>query len=50
MMENKAYNLIEEMILNNYQLFNKRAPSKKARGKFDVDALTLHTIKMNVLT
>lgn len=28
----EAYNLIEEMVLNNYQCSNERTPSKKARG------------------
>ena len=49
-MEEEAYNLIQEMKLNNYQWSNERIPSKEAEGKFDVDALTLLTTKMNDMT
>jgi len=47
--EDEAYNLIEQMALNNCQWSNERAPSWKARGKFDVDALTLLTTKMDTM-
>jgi len=48
--EDKAFNLIEEMTLINYEWSSERTPSKKAGGKFDVDALTLLTIKMDAMT
>jgi len=47
--EDEAY-LIEEMPLNNYQWSNEKNPSKKSRGKFDVDSLTLLTAKMDAMT
>jgi len=34
--EDKSYNLIEEMTLNNFQWSNERTPSKKARRKFEL--------------
>ena len=46
--EGEAYNLMEEMSLNNQQQSNERTPSKKVRCKFDVDDLTLYTTKMDV--
>ena len=39
--EKKAYNLIEEMALNNYQWSNERGQPKRVGGKYDIDALTL---------
>jgi len=40
-MEDEAHNLIEEMMLNNYQWFNERGQPKRVGGKLEVDALTL---------
>ena len=40
--EDKAYNLIEDMTLSEFQWSNKRTPSKKIKGEFDVDTLTCH--------
>jgi len=48
--EDEAYNLIEEMTLNNYQWSNERGQPKGVRSKFDVDALTLLTVKMDAMT
>ena len=48
--EEEVYKLIEEMLLHNYQWSNKRTPSKKVGDKFDVDALTLVTAKMDAMT
>jgi len=48
--EDEAYNLIVEVVLNNYQWSNARTPSKKVEGKFNIDALTLLTAKMDVMT
>jgi len=48
--EDEAYNLIKEMTLNHYQWSNEHGQPKKIGGKFDVDALTLLSAKMNVMT
>ena len=48
--EELAYNLIEEMALNNYQLSNERGQPKRVGGKYDIDALTLLTTKMDAMT
>jgi len=37
--EEEAYNLIEEMALNNYQWSSERGQPKTVRGKYDIDAL-----------
>jgi len=44
------YNLIEDMVLNNYQWSNKRGQPKWVGAKSDVDVLTLLTGKMNAMT
>ena len=41
--EDEAYNLIEEMALNNFQL------SKRVRGNHEVDALTLLNAKVDAM-
>jgi len=46
----EAYNLIEEMTLNHYQWSNRRGQPKRVGGKFDADALTLLTPKMDAMT
>jgi len=48
--EKEAYNLIEEMALNNYQWSNERGQPKRVGGKFHVNALTLLTVKMDAMT
>ena len=48
--EEEAYNLIEEMVLNNYRWSNERGQPKRVRGKYDIDALTLLTAKMDAMT
>jgi len=48
--EDEAYNLIEEIVINNYQGSNKRGQAKSIGGKFDVDALTLLTAKIDGIT
>jgi len=48
--EDNAYNLIEEMALNNYRWSSKRGQAKRVGGKFDVDSLTLLTVKMDAMT
>ena len=47
--EVKAHNLIEETTLNNYHQSNEWSPFKKARGKSNVDALTLLNAKMDAV-
>ena len=49
-MEDEACNLIREMALNNYRWPNEQTPPKRPKGKFDVDALTLLTIKFDTMT
>ena len=46
----KAYNLIEEMTLNNYQSSNERGQPKKVGGKQELDALTLLPAKVDAMT
>jgi len=48
--EEEAFNLIEEMALNNYQWSSEYGQLKRVGGKFDVDALTLLTAKMDAMT
>jgi len=48
-MEDEDYNLIQEMVLNNYQWSNER-DRKGVRGKFNVDTLTLLVTKMDAMT
>jgi len=48
--EDEAYNLMEEMTLNNYQWSNERRQPKRVGGKFEVDVRTLLTAKGDVMT
>ena len=48
--EEEAHNLIEEMALNNYHWSNERGQPKKVEGKYEIDALTLLTAKMDAMT
>jgi len=48
--ENDVYNLIEEMMLNNFQWSTERGQVKRVGGKFEVDALTLLSAKVNAMT
>ena len=49
-MEDEVYNLIEVMTLNHYQWSNECGQPKRVGDKFDVDALTLLTAKMDAMT
>ena len=49
-MKDEAYNLIEEMALNNYSWSSERGQPKQVRGKLEVDALTLLSAKEDVTT
>ena len=48
--EEEAYNLIKKMALNNYQWSSERGQPKRVRGKYNIDALTLLTAKMDAMT
>jgi len=48
--EEEAFYLIEEMTLNNYQWSNEHGQPKRVGCKFDIDALTLLTVKMDSMT
>jgi len=48
--EDKTYNLIKEMAVNNYQGSNECEQPKRVGGKFDIDALILPTAKMDAMT
>ncbi|KAJ8760080.1 hypothetical protein K2173_010936 [Erythroxylum novogranatense] len=45
-----AYNLIKEMALNHYQWSNERGATKCTPGKYDVDALTILSAKVDAMT
>jgi len=48
--EDEAYSLIEEMMLNNFQWSTERTQPKRVRDKFEVDALTLLSAKVDAMT
>ena len=48
--EEEAYNLIEEMALNNYQWSNEQGQPKRVGGKYEIFSLTLLTAKMDAMT
>ena len=48
--EDEAYNLIEEMSLNNFQQSTERGQLKWVGGKLKVDALTLLSVKVDAIT
>ena len=48
--EDEAYNLIEEMALNNFQWATERSQAKRVGGKLEVDALTLLSAKVDAMT
>jgi len=48
--EDEAYNLIEEMTLNNLQWSTERGQAQQVRGKLEVDALTLLSAKVDAMT
>ena len=49
-MKDEAYNLIEKMTFNNYQSSNKRRQCKRVKGKLKLDALTLLSAKVDVMS
>ena len=48
--KDEAYNLIKEMILNNFQWCTRRGQPKQIGGKLKVDAVTLLSTKVNTMT
>ena len=48
--EEETYNLIEEMVLNNYQWSCERGQLKRVGDKYDIDVLNLLTDKMDAMT
>ena len=49
-MKDEAFNLIEDMTLNNFQWSTERGQPKRVRGKLEVDALTLLAAKVDAMT
>ena len=49
-MEDEGYNLIEDIVLNNYQWYNERGQPKQVGGKFEIDELNLLTTKIDIIT
>ncbi|XP_062109494.1 altered inheritance of mitochondria protein 3-like [Humulus lupulus] len=47
---NEAYELLEEMAMNNYQWPNERGQPKKVAGMMEVDAITMLTAQVAALT
>ena len=48
--EDEAYNLIEDMALNNFQWSTEKGQPKRVGGKLEVDALTLLSAKVDAMT
>jgi len=48
--EDEAYNLIEEVALNNFQWSTERGQPKRVGRKLKVDALTLLSVKIHAVT
>jgi len=48
--EDEAYNLIEEMTLNNFQWSTERAQPRRVGGKLEIDAITLLSAKVDTMT
>ena len=43
--EDETYNLIEEMVLNNYQWSNKRGQPKRVGDKLELNVITCQMLK-----
>jgi len=48
--EDEAYNLIEEVALNNYQWSNKRSQPKRVRDKLELYAIALLNAKVDAMS
>ena len=49
-MEDKAYNLIEEIMLNNYQWSNERSQPKRIGGKLELNAIFMLSAKVDAMS
>ena len=48
--EGEAYNLIKDMVLNNYQWSNEISQPKRVGVKLELDTLTLLSAKVDAMT
>ena len=48
--EDKAYNLIEEMTLNNYQYSNERSQPNNVGVKLELNAIFMLSTKVDVMS
>jgi len=48
--EEKSYNLIEEMALNNYQWSNERSKPKRVWDKLELDAISMFSAKVDAMS
>ena len=48
--EYEAYNLIEEMALNNFQWSSERAQPKRVRGKLKINAFSIFSSKVDAMS
>ena len=48
--EDEAYNLIEDMTLNNFQWSRERAQHKRGRDKLELDAISMLSSKANAIS
>jgi len=48
--EDEAYNLIEEMILNDFQWLSERAQPKQVGAKLELDATSMLSSKVNAMS
>jgi len=48
--EDEAYNLIEEMALNNHQWSNERGQPKRVGGKLELDAIALLNTQVDAVS
>jgi len=48
--DDEAYNLIEEMALNNFQWSTEQGQPKQVGGKLEIDALSLLSAKVDAMT
>ena len=48
--EDEAYNLIEEIALNNFQQSSERALPKRVGGKLEVDVISMFSSKVDAMS
>jgi len=49
-MEDVTYNLIEEIVVNNYQWSSESGQPNRFGGKLEIDALTLLSTELDVMS